>query len=173
MGRIIIAPDLVEVEGPVVFLAGPTMSSTHWQDQAIALFQRMDAGIHIASPRRPVDTERDFDERMYNEQVDWETRYLRRAGKNGVVLFWLARESVHRCERAHAQTTRFELAEWKEYHRREGAGLVVGIEEGFTGARYIRRRFAQECPGVPICATLEATCRFAVQLIHISQVVAG
>jgi|GEM_PF-1820421 len=51
-----------------------------------------------------------------------------------------------------------------EYHRREGANLVVGVEDGFTGARYIRRRFAQDCPRVPLCTSLEETCAAALAL---------
>lgn len=34
---------------------------------------------------------------MYNEQVDWETFHLRKAGENGCVLFWLAKEEVQDC----------------------------------------------------------------------------
>jgi len=160
MKRLVIAPETVDLEGPVVFLAGPTRGA-QWQEEAIRLLV---PHVHVASPRRPIDTEREFTDAMYAEQVDWETRFLRRAGREGVVLFWLAREDEHRCERPHAQTTRFELAEWKERHARDGARLVVGIEEGFTGARYIRRRFAQDCPAVPLCATLEETCGRALEM---------
>jgi hypothetical protein len=58
-----------------------------------------------------------------------------------------------------------ELAEWKVRHERDGAKLVIGIEDGFTGAKYIRRRFAQDCPGVPVCDTLGQTCEAAVRLL--------
>jgi hypothetical protein len=100
---------------------------------------------------------------MYNEQVDWETYHLRKAGENGAILFWLAKESEHRCDRAYAQTSRGELFEWKKEHEYKGANLVVGIEEEFTGARYIRRRFSQDCPDVPICSTLKETCKKAIE----------
>ena len=81
-----------------------------------------------------------------------------------VILFWLAREEVHICERAYAQTTRFELAEWKVRHERDGTKLVVGIENGFTGAKYIRQRLTQDCPKVPVCEMLDETARRAVAL---------
>lgn len=165
MGEVLIAPARRPLAGPLVFLAGPTWTSP-WQDEAIAYFQRHAPDVHLANPRRPVDVDRDFDQAMYEEQVDWETEHLQRAGADGVVLFWLAAEQVHRCERAYAQTTRFELAEWKECHRRDGVALALGIEAGFTGARYIRRRFAQECPTVALQDTLEATCREAIALIR-------
>ena len=167
MGELLIAPQRRTLEGPLVFLAGPTWT-VPWQDEAIGILRGLDAGLHIANPRRPVDPERDFSEAMYAEQVDWETEHLRRAGKDGVVLFWLAAERKHRCDRAFAQTTRFELAEWKEMHRLGGARMVLGIEEGFTGARYIRRRFEQDCPRVPILADLLATCRAAALLARVS-----
>ncbi len=165
MGQLIIAPALVEVEGPVVFLAGPIQGAVSWHEEAIRRLTAASDFLHIASPRRPLDAERDFTEAMYNEQVDWEGRYLRRAARNGVVLFWLAaeRRENHRCDRSYAQTTRFELAEWKERHARDGTPLVVGIEAGFSGARYLRRRFAQDCPAVPVLDRLDDTCCAAVE----------
>lgn len=164
MRRVIVAPESPPLDGPVVFLAGPTWctpGTAPWHERALELLGRLDPALHVANPRRPLETEHDFDEAAYAEQVDWETAWLRRAGATGAVLFWLAREDHHRCHRPHAQTTRFELGEWKE-HARAGARLVLGIEDGFSGARYVRRRFAQECPTVPILDTLEATCRAAV-----------
>jgi hypothetical protein len=103
---------------------------------------------------------------MYNEQVDWETYHLRKAGDNGVVLFWLAKEAEHRCDRAYAQTTRGELFEWKALHEIMGARIALGIEEGFTGERYIRRRFAQDCPDVKITNNLKETCENAIILVN-------
>lgn len=152
---------------PVIFLAGPIQfqQSTSWHDRAWQLLSQHDGDFQVASPRRfdrPVD---DFPEEVYNHQVDWETRHLRLAGTNGAVLFWLAREVVHRCERPHAQTTRFELGEWKEVQRRTGIAMVVGIESGFTGARYIRRRFAQDCPAVPVVDTLEEACAAVARIL--------
>lgn len=163
MPRLIVAPEHAEVDGPVIFLAGPIQGATSWQDDAVTILRGMGDGFAIASPRRPWDVHKEFTTGMYNEQVDWETRWLRRAAAGGVILFWLARERRHDCGRAHAQTTRFELAEWKECARRGEVQMAIGIDEGFTGARYVRRRFAQDCPQVPLCATLEETCRAAVE----------
>jgi hypothetical protein len=175
---LITAPARIDIEGPLVFVAGPIIRGPDaWHDRAVALLA---AGqVHVANPCRDVaasallwnrrednlaNPDRDFPEADYNAQVDWETHYLRRAATNGAVLFWLAREREHSCERPHGQTTRFELAEWKERHARDGVNLVVGIEDGFTGARYVRRRFAQDCPRVRLCDSLEETCRVAVEL---------
>ena len=162
-GKIIEAPEYIEVEGPMIFLAGPIQGADDWQKQAIAYIQKRAPEIHIASPRRDYF---DFGEPfIYNKQVDWETHYLRRAAKDGVILFWLANEFDHACERAYAQTTRFELGEWKSKHESEGTKLVIGIDKDFTGAKYIRRRIPQDCPDVPILNSLEETCDKAIEQI--------
>jgi hypothetical protein len=44
--------------------------------------------------------------------------------------------------------------------------LVIGLEDGFPGARYIRRRLAQYCPAIPRCDTLEAVDQAAIRLIY-------
>jgi hypothetical protein len=155
-------PVHVEVAGPVVFLAGPIQGAPDWHRRAITLLRELDGYLHVACPRHEYPP----GAFSHEAQVDWETAHLRRAAREGVILFWLAREAEHRCDRAYAQTTRFELAEWKVRHERDGANLVVGIEAGFTGARYVRRRFSQDCPGVPVVASLEEACRAAVALVR-------
>ncbi|MBI4751633.1 MAG: hypothetical protein HY774_24390 [Acidobacteria bacterium] len=157
-GQVILPPTHLQIDGPLVFLAGP-IQGAHWQDTAIEYLSRIAPDLHIASPRRTY-----FDgEFVYEAQVDWETTFLRRAAQNGVVMFWLAKEVHHQCDRAFAQTTRFELGEWKVRHEQTACKLVVGIEDGFTNARYIRRRFAQDCPSITIFDSLEATCRQVVK----------
>jgi hypothetical protein len=156
-GLVLSPPTVIEFTGPVVFLAGPIRGAPDWQADAVRLLHSLAPGLHVANPRRvyPPGT---FD---HAAQVDWETHHLRRAGADGVILFWLADEAAHDCTRAYAQTTRFELAEWKVRHERDGAKLVVGVGDRFTGARYIRRRFAQDCPAVPVVASLDEACRAA------------
>jgi hypothetical protein len=160
---LILPPDYPEIDEPLIFLAGPIQGARNWQEEAVAIIHRVDPTLTVASPRRPVVFRGEFKEAMYEEQVDWETHHLRKAGANGVVLFWLAKEDEHDCGRAYAQTTRFELGEWKERNCRKEGALVLGIEPGYTGARYIRRRFAQDCPLVPIFDSLAEACRTAAQ----------
>ncbi|WP_439624322.1 hypothetical protein [Gemmata sp.] len=158
MPRLLIRPpDFPAIDGPLVFLAGPIQGAPDWQDEAGRLLGVLAPALHVASPRRSY-LPGAFD---YTAQVDWETHHLRRAAACGAILFWLAREAVPTPGRAYAQTTRFELAEWKVRQERDGVRLVVGIEAGFTGERYVRRRFAQDCPGAPLCESLEETCRRA------------
>jgi hypothetical protein len=166
MSSLVLPPNYLKIDGPMIFLAGPIQGAYDWQKDAISLIHSDAPDVYVASPRRQSALRGDFKKGMFDEQVDWEIYHMRLAGENGVVLFWLTKEFEHICDRAYAQTSRFELAEWKARHEGNGAKMVVGIEEGFTGMRYILRRFSQDCPDVPLLRTLEETCREAVKLIR-------
>ncbi len=163
-GKLIVAPNYDTIDGKLIFLAGPIQGAPKWQDDAIKLIRFIAPEMNIASPRREINAEKDFTKKMYDEQVDWETYYLRRAGEEGVILFWLPKPAVSIPGRAYAQTSRFELGEWKEKHIRKGAHIVVGIESGFSNESYIRRRFMQDCPDVPVSSSLEGTVKKAVSI---------
>lgn len=160
--QVIKPPRIVQLEGPTVFLAGPIQGVADWQMTATLTLRQLDYYVNIANPRRQY-LDGDF---VYEQQVDWETHFLRKAGQLGVVLFWLASEEDHDCERSFAQTSRFELAEWKLRHERDGVKLVIGISDGFSGSRYIQRRCAQDCSDVPILNSLEDCCRVAIDLVR-------
>lgn len=163
MNKIFYPPQVEENDSAGIFLAGPIQGTSDWQTEAIKIISLLNDKLAIFNPRRDYLDE----EFVYEKQVDWETHYLREAGKNGVILFWLAKEHAHNPERAYAQTSRFELAEWKMRYERDGAKLVVGIEEGFSGARYIKRRLSQDCPNLPICDSLQTTCEKAAELLNL------
>ncbi|MBU4501207.1 MAG: nucleoside 2-deoxyribosyltransferase domain-containing protein [Nanoarchaeota archaeon] len=156
-----------EIDGHLIFLAGPIKSAYDWQEKAIELISKESPDITIASPR-VIDAQcgGDFCTKRFNQQVDWESYHLKRAGEKGCILFWLAKEYEHDCKRAYAQTSRFELGEWKTKHEILGTNIVVGIEEGFSNARYIKRRISEECPKVPICSSLEEACKEAIRLCN-------
>lgn len=160
----LVAPQRAEADGPFIFLAGPIQGADDWQSEAIELIHGMSDAVHVASPRRSGTRAGEFTEEMYHEQVDWEHDFLSRTMEHGVVLFWLAREAEHDCDRAYAQTTRFELGEAATLHRVLGANVVVGFEEGFTNARYLRRTIAKKMPDIPQFDSLDATCRAAVDM---------
>jgi hypothetical protein len=158
-GQLILPPDRIGVKGPVIFLAGPIQGTRDWQSESIKFVRMHAPELNLASPRREY-LPKEF---VYEKQVDWETYYLHRAAENGVIMFWLAKENEHDCSRAYAQTTRFELAEWKVRHEHDRIKIVVGIEDGFSGAKYIRRRLSQDCPDVKIYDTLKDTCLAAIE----------
>ena len=163
MSDILKPPIYAEVAGPLIFLAGPIQGAADWQAEASRILAPV-AGVTVASPRRPEAAPGEFTEKDYAAQVDWEHHYLARAAANGVTMFWLAKEAVHVCERAYAQTTRFELGEAVTLHRLRGAKVAVGIEPGFSNMRYLLRTIARKAPGIPICGTLAETCAEAVRL---------
>lgn len=162
--RFLQPPEIVDLDDDeaVIFLAGPIQGAPPWQYDARKIIHAANKDIVVASPRRQ-DKKGEF---IYEKQVDWETYYLNRAAKLGVVVFWLALQENETPGRPYAQTTRFELGEWKVKHQYLGANLVVGIEEGFTNERYIKRRMAQDCPGVPILKSLQETCEIAVEKLR-------
>ena len=128
---------LTEILAPLIFLAGPIQGAYDWQKDVIEFISSKMPELYIASPRRNIAKRADFSVEMYNEQVDWESYHLRKAADRGCVLFWCAKEYEHNCYRSYAQTTRSELFEWKVFHQWNGAKLALGIEQGYTGSRYI------------------------------------
>ena len=153
-------PEVVETNEPVIFLAGPIQGAPDLQTKAAKLIHDIDPTIIVTSPRK------DYPEGtfVYEKQVDWEIYFLRTAGRSGVIAFWLAAQTTETPGRSYAQTTRFELAEWKMRHEYEGAKLTIGVEEGFGNARYIHRRLSQDAPGVKIVDSLEKMTKNAVTL---------
>ncbi|MGH7234665.1 MAG: hypothetical protein ACREF7_04450 [Candidatus Saccharimonadales bacterium] len=153
--------EIVEVDGPVIFLAGPIQGAPLWQPEAAALIHAQ-TEIIVASPQK------DYPEGtfVYENQVDWETHFLRRAAKCGVIMFWLAAQTEETPGRSYAQTSRFELGEAKLKHERDGINLVVGIESGFGNERYIRRRFNQDCPDVLMPSNLAETVSSTLELVN-------
>src|SRR3989338_9255350 len=109
MGKVLLPSVIVEVEGPVVFLAGPIQGAPDWLEEAARILSEFEPALTVASPRALPNEYEKFDEAHYRAQVDWETHYLRRAAREGVIMFWLAKEKTHIHERAYAQTSRFEI----------------------------------------------------------------
>jgi hypothetical protein len=166
---VITVPEFKLVKGRLVFLAGPIQGSEDWQKRAIGLLLSGYPLLNIATPRGDY-TKKKFD---FDAQVDWESYYLKLSARLGGILFWLAKENEHFCNRAHAQTTRSERAEWitkytmnrdaRHFMNIDKIHIFVGIEEGFTGEKYIRRRMSQDCPEITIHKTLEDLCEEVVQ----------
>ena len=132
-----------------VFFAGPiqgTNSEKMWQEDFIASIEKefesvkMNKNVFLCSPRRLGEfVKKDFD---YNEQVDWESKYLNLALNQGVVVFWLANEHEQVKGRSFAQTTRFELGEYfNKCQNVDNAKIIVGAESKFEGTRYIEKKF--------------------------------
>jgi hypothetical protein len=149
---------LDKLEGPLVYLNGPIQGSLNWQEEAIEILGGVAPDLHVASARG-----RNFAGGP-EKHMAWEHAFIERAARDGVVMFWCARESKHRCDRAYAAQMRFELGEWAVKSSAGLARLVVGVEKGFMGGSYLQRRLALAYPNIPLCRTLRQACVAAVEL---------
>lgn len=160
---------LEQTNGPTIFLAGPIQSAPDWHSDAVdyltELYEKLEGTVEfdIASPKM-LDKPEEF---YYDKQVAWESHYLKNSADKGVILFWLANPIPEELDptRSYAQTTRFELSEWfgKSCYD-ESIKIVVGIEPGFHGERYIKQRLRDDS-GIWFFDNLKDTCHHAVNLM--------
>ena len=160
MDKILLPLEEKQVEGSVIFLAGPVTGAENWQNDAAKAIQGLSKDIYIANPRK----EWNKGEYVYEPFMDWELYYLERAAKKGVILFWLGNEKTHDCKRPFAQTCRFELGEWITKHIKDNVNVVIGIDTDFSGSVYVERRIKKDCPDLPVVYSLEEACEIAVKM---------
>jgi hypothetical protein len=149
---------------PLIFLAGPIKGAPLWQFEAIKYIHTK-INVAIASPRRPELTEEQCKKHGHfwgqytkYDQALWEHDHLKHAGQYGIIVFWLPKETNHLCQRAYAQTSRFELGWMMSMHKFANFRLIVGFESGFSNERYLRFTLSREAPAVLQCDSLEQTC---------------
>lgn len=136
-----------------VFLAGPiegTNSEKMWQEEFITEIQKgikdikTTKNIIICSPRR-LEKPKNF---VYEEQVNWESKYLELAGNQGIIVFWFAKETEKIQGRSFARTSRVEYGEWiGKSQLIKKINMIVGYENGFDGFEYIEKKFTNTYPG--------------------------
>jgi hypothetical protein len=172
-GDVLLPPNYRDVDGSLIFLAGPIQGAPEWHNIAIPRLQELCRCINVASPSKHVDegyramNPTKFDKTSDQEgweQVDWETFYLERAAKEGTILFWLPREHTHICKRAYAQTSREELGKWFARKETRDVNIAIAIQEGFSGEQYLRYVLPKEHPGLVIGHSLEDVCHEALRL---------
>jgi len=137
----------------VVFLAGP-IQGANWHENFLEKIQeglknvKTNKNIILVCPKRLGEfSKKDF---VYEEQVNWESEYLEKASKQGIIVFWLAKE-VEKIEgRSFAQTTRWEISEWWTKSQQKYVKIIVGADKGFEGQRYITYKFKLTNPDFEI-----------------------
>ncbi|MFO0764935.1 MAG: nucleoside 2-deoxyribosyltransferase domain-containing protein [Patescibacteria group bacterium] len=144
----------------LIFLAGPIQGGPDWQAMAIRALRIFDQEVLIANPRGPEPWHGD-----YKAQVSWERDHLNHACKHGVVLFWMASEVHHNPRRAYAQTTRVEWGRVFERLLHHEARLVIGMETGFSGRKYIVDMIETETPSIKIHRDLQEACFAALKIL--------
>lgn len=152
-----------------IFLAGPIQGAPDWQALAIkkltGLLEKDGDDYLIASPRS-INSEGNF---SFEDQVLWETLNLQSAD---VILFYLCNEENHYCDRAYAQTTRFELGEhFSDACKFSSKKLAIGFDSRFTGTSYIKERVKiaktkNPRSNIRLCHGLEETVQAAVELVQ-------
>jgi hypothetical protein len=155
-------------EDIIVFLAGPIQGAPDWQEDFILKIQKeltnikTNINIIIASPKR-LEKSKDFD---YDEQVNWESYYLNKASKQGVIVFWLAKEKEKVEGRSYAQTTRFEIGEWwAKGQSITDFKIVIGSQKEFEGQRYIEKKFKDEYPNFKLNSNIDDMIKDIIKII--------
>ena len=134
MTKIITSPEKFEgkkSKNTFIFLGGPIQGAPNWQNKISNDLKEYN-NVIITNPRRKSLHEEKFD---FNEQVEWETKYLNLAD---IIVFWLPKEEEIIEGRVYGQTTRFEIGEW--IGKNSGKKFVVGIDKDFPMKRYIKTR---------------------------------
>lgn len=148
MIKILISPEYIDISPTdiVIFLAGPIQGSYEWHEEFIKKISerlKTDKNVIICSPKR-IKKDDNFN---YDEQVNWESYYLHKSSKQGIIVFWLAKEIEKIEGRSYAQTTRFELAEWwTKGQYINNFKIVVGADKEFNGLKYINKKFKDNYP---------------------------
>jgi hypothetical protein len=163
---------------PLIFLAGPIRGAPLWQDEAIDLLFKQRKDLVIANPRRGVRKDLQpyvvTNERMpFDRQRAWERYYLEIASKTGsvakkkfgTILFWLAGEVDHKCDKSYGAMTRMELGYWTARYKADPrVNLCVGSDGKFSELRTLTYDLSCDAPDKKIHETLEETCKEALRL---------
>jgi len=163
MDRIYKAPSTIpsKFEDKILFLGGPIQGAWTWQEYVSLLLIDNTGDVVIANPRRDNLHDKKFD---YNEQVEWETKYLKKAIGGSGLFFWLPKQHEVIPGRSYAQTTRFEMGEWYARRKESEFNFFVGIEEGLEGSRYITKKF--EDIGVKVHTDLDEMIGYTINTLN-------
>jgi hypothetical protein len=133
-----------------IFLAGPSPrknSHHNWRPEALAILERLgfDGVVFIPLP------ENNQWSQSYDDQVDWETRYLNMAD---VIAFWVPRDQHD----LPAFTTNVEFGMWLESRK-----SVLGYPPTAVKMKYLDHQ--ARLNDIPVRDTLEDTMRVAVEMM--------
>ena len=126
-------PEDIELDTPLVFLAGPVQGAPDWQARFAATILRERPKSIVVSPRPKTAIDANFDA---DEQVAWEITHRARAREFGVTAIWFAAQDFsipYPAGRPYAQTSRIELGEtigWLRAH--PNLAFTVGFDPQYT-----------------------------------------
>lgn len=159
MKTVLYPPEIVDISQPVIFLAGPVQGAADWQTQAIEFIHGQHPEIIIANPRKVVP------EDLFNHtiQSDWELHYLQKASVGGCILFWLAKEETHNCERPFAKTTGQEYGFFIGKCFYDRANIAVGCHARYPSRKYSIHLLKKYGRGAIMHNDLFDTCQTAIR----------
>jgi len=165
MGKIIIAPQYKDISGPLVYISGPIYGAPDWHSEAIGMIGINDS-VHIASPRRAIETNSVFSDIEMSEQIEWADYYMKRAIMHGIVLFWFPKPINVIEQGGYAHTSRIELGRAMEMVDSKDIHVVVGIQDGFIDTQSIKKLLAYTNPNAPVVNTLHDACEKALNMCN-------
>lgn len=162
-----------ELEGSLVYLAGPINGAPRWRDKVIKYFFGFegDLGGEIVaiSPERRLDDSLNGyvlknGGRLFIRQWEWERFYAKKIlGSKGVVMFWFpgSAENVDN----YGEKAKEEFGVWiQRYLSQRAFELCVGSDGNFPGWEVIRHYLAVHAPEVSPKTTLIDTCKEALRV---------
>ena len=169
MSRILIPALHTDINGSLIFLAGPIEGAKNWRDSAIKYILSMDNQVTICTPQLPIDA--DLQELTYKKSKKefgriraWEIHYIDLALKQGSVLFWLPEETFHNCAKPFGGMTRVELGETMASYKYDSSlRFCIGGNPRFPEFNTIKYDLSHYAPR-EIFDTLEKTCIEALRL---------
>ena len=153
-------PEIKEVQGEVIYLAGPLHGAPIWQLEAARIIHEA-KNIYAASQRDMYGN----DSCEYLKLPDWENYYHSRSAKCGAIMYWLAKQTSIVNDSNYAKDAINLLISDKQNHHMTGLKMVVGIEHGFLYENYIRRSIYRDSTNIPLLDNLRDTVMATVQLL--------
>lgn len=157
---------------PVLFLAGPIRNAPKWHEEAIRHALVANTNTFVAVPIRSVPDDihvlNDPYIETFERQRAWELYYLKKAKKEGCIVFWLPKEADVKefADKIYAHITMMELGTaLANKTNSPGMKLVIGTDGEFPEWRTILLDI-ETIGNIPVCYTLEDTINTALKLIH-------
>jgi hypothetical protein len=145
---------------PLLYLGGSIVNN--WQDPAIDLLVSKHINAHIADPHRYAENS-DPSKAEYDISWDWKIYHIRTAAATGAVLFWLDKECID-VDLRHDVAEMITHMKYRNIHQPDRPlKLLIGVEPGYCGEKYMRYRMADDLPDFVVFNKLDDLCNEAIK----------
>jgi hypothetical protein len=171
MTKLILPKNYVEVDAPLIFLAGPIKGAPEWHDETMNFISEKAPELTSACPymREPKENLKQYvvngDWSRFTRNRMWERHYLDIASKKGAIMFWLPGEVNHKCEKSYGSMTRLEFGECLSDYRNDNShSFCVGSDGKFSDLQQLLYDMSLDAPDKKMFFSLEETCDEAIKL---------